>query len=81
MKKLIFYVLLLSFALSPGCTTGQHTSDLLAYRDASGKERRIVTKEAWELKRKEILASLEAAMGNSLIGPACLHPTFRLWTA
>lgn len=64
MKKFIYHFLLLVFGLSQSCTTSKPTSDLLAYRDASGEERRIFSKSGWELKRREILASLEAAMGK-----------------
>jgi len=58
-RFIIYFVLLLVTA----CTQQQVTSELLSYVDAKGRGRPVVTTQDWEIKRSQMLDSLQAIMG------------------
>lgn len=62
-------ILMLAFLFSisvfiTGCTRYANNSDLLFYKDSTGLIKPVKTRQEWELKREQILDSMQAAMGK-----------------
>jgi neutral ceramidase len=68
MKHILNYSVLfvLLFSLSTGWTSGQsntYKSNLLVYKDAAGRERKVKTVSDWNKRRSQIIDSMQAVMG------------------
>ncbi len=64
MKKLLFLLLFIAFLFNPGCKRYSDYSELLLYKDPSGSKKPVKTLADYELKRRQILDSMQMAMGK-----------------
>jgi len=64
MNKGISFINGIMLLVVTACMQQQVTSELLSYVDAKGRQRPVVTNSDWEMKRHQMLDSLQAAMGQ-----------------
>ena len=63
-KGMVLAFLFTAFLFITNCTEDANKSDLLFYKDSEGIEKPVKTLIEWEQKRKQILDSMQAAMGE-----------------
>jgi acetyl esterase/lipase len=57
------YLLLLTLILTGGAVAFAERPDLMTYKDETGERKEVKTEKDWEIRRKEILDSMQEVMG------------------